>query len=155
MDKLGGLLDATRSDLSALDTEAQPDAVIWLQGGAAVAGAGFAWGHGQINHKFSRHSFSISGLSVANVRVASISATGLVMGLGKLSNFGGSYSRIWWGPDATALGDDSATYLKNERDVVIKLVATDAGLRFRLSVNGVRVKLIRPDVRRNELSEWY
>jgi hypothetical protein len=42
MDKLGGLLDATRSDLSALDTEAQPDAVIWLQGGAAVAGAGFA-----------------------------------------------------------------------------------------------------------------
>ena len=34
-----------------------------------------------------------------------------------------------------------AVYLKNEHGVVIKLIATDVGLRFDLSADGVHVSL--------------
>jgi hypothetical protein len=148
MDKLGLLFDpkefavafgAATGDLRSAATEARPDATVWLEGGAAVAGAGFAWGHGQIHYKRNHHGFSISGLSIADVHAASISATGMVMRLRQLSDFSGDYSGL--GAEATATGDGSATYLKNERGVVIKLVAADAGLRFKVSVKGVRVKL--------------
>jgi hypothetical protein len=152
MDKLGLLFDAKQFavafgaatvDLSSAATEARPDATVWLEGGAAVAGAGFAWGHGQLNYKRDHHGFSISGLSIADVHAASISATGIVMRLRKLSDFSGTYSGL--GAEATAADGGAATYLKNERGVVIKLVARDAGLRFSLSVDGVRVRLRRPD----------
>jgi hypothetical protein len=148
MDRLDLMFDARQfavafgvatGDLNSAATEARPDATLWLEGGAAVAGAGFAWGDGQINYKRNHHGFSISGLSIADVHAGSISATGIVIRLGKLSDFSGNYSRS--GAEAAATGG-SATYLKNERGVVIKLIAADAGLRFKVSVNGVRVKLL-------------
>jgi hypothetical protein len=153
MDKLGLLFDAKQfaaafgaatGDSSSAATEAQSDASVWVEGGASVAGAGFAWGHGQINYKRNQHRFSILGLCTGDVHAASISATGSVVCLRKLSDFSGNYSEL--GAEARAAGGGSATYLKNERGVVIKLVATDAGLRFKVSVNGVRVKLTHPDV---------
>jgi len=148
MEKLGALFDpkqfalafgAAAGDPRSVATEARPDATVWLEGGAAVAGAGFAWGDGRITYKRSRHGFSISGLSIADVHAAGISATGIVIRLEKLSDFSGNYSGV--GAEATASGGGSATYLKNERGVVIKLLATVNGLRFRVSVNGVRVEL--------------
>ena len=41
----------------------------------------------------------------------------------------------------TVAGGGSATYLKNEHGVVIKLHSTDVGLRFNLSADGIKVKL--------------
>ena len=151
MDKLGLLFDekefavafgAARIGLGSAAAEARPDATVWLEGGAAVAGAGFAWGHGQIVYKRNRHGFSISGLSVADAHAASISATGVVIRLEELSDFSGNYSRL--AAEATPTGGGLATYLENERGVVMKLVAADAGLRFKVSLNGVRVKLPGP-----------
>jgi hypothetical protein len=64
------------------------------------------------------------------------------MHLRRVSDFSGSYSASAVGPAAAA--SDSATYLKNERGVVIKLSATDAAWRVNLLVNGLRVRLKRP-----------
>ena len=146
MEKLGRLFDATQFALAfgaatsdSGSAEAQPDATVWLEDGAVAAGAGFAWGHGRINYQGDNHAFSISGLSIADAHGASVVATGTVMRLRKLSDFSGTYSAL--GAGATMAGGGSGACLKNERGVVIKLIATDAALRFSLSANGVRTRL--------------
>jgi len=146
MEKLGLLFDAKQFALAfgaatsdSASAEAQPDATVWLEDGAVAAGAAFAWGHGRINYQGSNHAFSISGLSIADTHRVCVVATGTVMRLRKLSDFSGTYSAS--GAGATVAGGGSATYLKNERGVVIKLIATDAALRFSLSANGVRTRL--------------
>ena len=146
MEKLGLLFDAKQFalafDAATSDSgsaEAQPDATVWLEDGTAAARAGFAWGHGRINYRGSNHAFSISGLSIADAHGAGVAATGTVMRLRKLSDFSGTYSAS--GAGSTLAGGGAAAYLKNERGVVIKLIATDAALRFCLSANGVRTRL--------------
>ncbi len=146
MEKLGLLFDAKQFALAfgaatrdSGSAEAQPDATVWLEDGAVAARAGFAWGHGRISYQGSNHAFSISGLSIADAHGTSVVATGTVMRLKKLSDFSGTYSAL--GAGATVAGGGSAAYLKNERGVVIKLIATDAALRFCLSANGVRTRL--------------
>ena len=48
---------------------------------------------------------------------------------------------MWPGARGSQSRRGSATYLKNDHGVVIKLLATSQGLRFNLSGNGVTVKL--------------
>ena len=76
MDKLGLLFDpkefavafgAVTGDLRSAATEARPDATVWLERGAAVAGAGFAWGHGQIVYKRQRLAAARPPISAMNV----------------------------------------------------------------------------------------
>ena len=118
--------------------ETQPDATVWLEGGAASAGAGFAWDHGQIDYRGNRYSFSISGLSIADLPTRSTSATGIVRRLRTLSDFAGSYLAEAAEGGFTAGG--LTTHLRNDRGVLIQLVATDAKQRFNVSVNGVRIR---------------
>ena len=118
--------------------ESQADATVWLEGGAASAEAGFALDHGQIDYRGNRHSFSISGLSIADLPAVSSSATGVVRRLRTLSDFAGSYLAEAAEGGFTAAG--LTTYLRNDRGVLIQLVATDAGQRFNVSVNGVRIR---------------
>jgi len=137
--EFGAAFSAATSD-SGIEAS-QPAVSIWLEGGVTPAGAGFVWGRGEINFQGKNHAFRLSGLSIANVGAASISAAGSVVHLRKLSDFSGNYltSR------AGSIGADSglATYLKNERGVVIQLLATDAGQRINVPVNSVRVRLKR------------
>jgi len=148
MEKLSLLFDATQfavafgaatGDSGCAVTETQPDATVWLEDGVVAAGAEHAWSRGRINYRGRDHVFSLSGLSIADAEGARIAATGIVMRLGKLSDFSGTYSASAAG--AAVAGSGSATYLRNERGVVIKLIATDAVLRFSLSDNGVQTRL--------------
>ena len=66
-------------------------------------------------------------------------AAGHVYNLKKLSDFSGNY--VAAGAGITIAGGGTATYLKNEHGVVIKLIATDVGLKFKLSADGVHVSL--------------
>jgi hypothetical protein len=149
MDKLNSLLLATPSEFAAAfdavrdDSRAEPSsttATFWLEGGITPAGAGFVWGHGEISYQGGSHAFRLSGLSIADIGAASICADGSVMHLRRLSDFSGSYAPVGPGP----AGPDSMTHLKNERGVVIKLIATDAAWRVNLSVKGLRVRLKHP-----------
>lgn len=117
----------------------QPDGTLQLDAGAIAAGVGFVWGHGTLNYQNVERPFSISGVSVVDVGAASISATGDVYHLANIKDFEGKY--VAWSAGLTVGGGGSATYLKNDHGVVIKLVATSAGLRFHLSGNGVTIKL--------------
>jgi hypothetical protein len=118
--------------------ESQPDATLWVEGGAASAVAGFALDHGKMDYRGNRHSFSISGLSIGDVPAVNTSATGIVKRLKTLSDFVGNYfAAVAEGRMTTG---SSATCLRNDRGVQIQLVAETAGQRFQVSSNGVRIR---------------
>jgi hypothetical protein len=133
---------AATSDSGAEVYESQPVATLWLEDKAGVSGPDFAWKHGWINFQGNNHAFKISGLSMSKFGGSSISATGIVMRLGKLPDFSGNYSAS--AARATVAGRGPAIVLGNEHHVVIRLIAPDAGLRFNVSINGVQVRLTRP-----------
>ena len=79
---------AAGDDSSAARSE--PDAMMWLEGGVGSAGAGFAWGHGQVRFQGRDHPFRVSSLSIADAGASGIYATGRVMRLRKISDFSGN-----------------------------------------------------------------
>jgi len=119
--------------------DSTPDATLELRGGSLAVGIGFVWGRGTVNYQGGDHKFKINGVSVVDVGGTKIRATGVVMHLDKLADFGGTY--IAWGAGVTVAAGGSAVYMKNEHGVVIKLLSSTQGLRFNLSGNGVKVTL--------------
>ena len=119
--------------------DAQPDATVNLKAGSIAAGIGYTWGHGDLSYGGDSHEFSISGVSIVDVGATNITATGVVYNLKTLSDFAGNYVAVSAG--MTIAGGGSAIYLKNEHGVVMKLLATDVGLKFNLSADGVHVTL--------------
>lgn len=120
-------------------TGTRPDGTVDFTGGSIAAGIGFSWGHGKLSYGGQSHSFKISGLSIVDVGAANISAAGQVYNLKSLADFNGNYVAMTAG--MTVAGGASAAYLKNEHGVIIKLHSTEAGLRFNLSADGVKVTL--------------
>ena len=116
-----------------------PDATIELSGGAVAAGIGYQWGHGDVVYQGQKHRFSLSGLSIVDVGASSYTASGLVYNLHNIEDVNGHYAAA--GAGLTVAGGGEAEYLRNEKGVVIKLLAASQGLRFNLSANGVKVQL--------------
>ena len=110
-----------------------------LKGGSVAVGVGYTWGHGDLAYQGGSRTFSISGVSVVDVGATNFSATGNVYHLTQLSDFAGNYVAASAG--FAIAGGGTAIYLKNEHGVVIKLIATDVGLKFKLSADGVHVEL--------------
>jgi hypothetical protein len=119
--------------------EAQPDATLTLKGGSVAAGIGYTWGHGELKYSDHSHPFSIKGVSLVDVGATDLSATGTVYHLKSVSDFSGNY--VAAGAGITIAGGGTAVYLKNEHGVVIKLIATEVGLKFKLSADGVKITL--------------
>jgi hypothetical protein len=118
---------------------AQPDATVTLKGGSVAAGIGYTWGHGELKYNDRSQQFSIKGVSLVDVGATDLSATGNVYHLKSVSDFSGNY--VAAGAGITIAGGGTAVYLKNEHGVVIKLIATEVGLKFKLSADGVKVTL--------------
>lgn len=128
------------SDSSApVANDAKPDGSVSLKGGSVAVGVGYTWGHGELTYREGSHEFSIKGVSVVDVGATDFSASGNVYNLKKIADFAGNY--VAAGAGVTLAGGGTAVYLKNEHGVVIKLVATDVGLKFKLSADGVHVAL--------------
>ena len=119
--------------------DAQPDAILTLQGGSVAAGIGYTWGHGDLEYHKSSHRFSIKGVSIVDVGATNFSASGQVYNLKKLADFSGNY--VAAGAGVTVAGGGTGPYLRNEPGVIIKLTATDAGMKFTLSAEGMHVAL--------------
>jgi hypothetical protein len=119
--------------------DAKPEATVTLKGGSVAIGIGYTWGKGQLKYGDGSHPFSIKGVSIVDVGATDFSAAGNVYHLTKLSDFAGNY--VAAGAGVTIAGGGSAIYLKNEHGVVMKLIATDVGLKFNLSADGVHVVL--------------
>jgi len=123
---------------SALEQTASDGTVQWT-GGAIAAGIGYTWGGGTLAFAGGRHDFTISGMSIVDVGATSMSVAGDVYHLKNLSDFEGNYFALSAG--GTLAGGGSAVYLQNQHGVVIKISATEVGLRFNLAAQGVNIVL--------------
>jgi hypothetical protein len=131
--------DVSSSAPAPVASDALADGSVTLNGGSVALGVGYTWGHGELKYRDGAHEFSINGVSVVDVGATNFSATGDVYNLKHLSDFTGNY--VAAGAGVTIAGGGTAVYLKNEHGVVIKLIATDVGLKFKLSADGVHVVL--------------
>jgi len=136
---LCGAAFAGDNSAAPIAADDQPVGTVSLKGGSVAAGIGYTWGHGELTYSHGSHDFAIQGISVVDVGATDFTATGEVYNLKKLSDFTGNY--IAAGAGLTIAGGGTAVYLKNEHGVVIKLLATDVGLKFNLSADGVHVSL--------------
>ena len=118
---------------------ATPVGAITLKGGSVAAGVGFTWGHGELEYKNKTHRFTIKGISVVDVGASEFTARGEVYDLKRLEDFAGNYVAAAAG--VAVAGGATATYLKNEHGVIIKLIETDIGLQFNLAAEGVHIAL--------------
>ena len=122
-----------------LAQERQPDATVRLTAGSVAAGIGYTWGDGVLTYKGQEYPFSINGLSVVDVGISSASASGSVYNLKKLEDFNGTYTGVTAG--ATVAGGAGAAAMENQNGVVMNLVGTSQGLKFKLSMDGVKMTL--------------
>ena len=118
---------------------AAPDGTVTLKGGSVAAGIGYTWGSGELKYRDAVHQFSIKGVSIVDVGATNYTAAGTVYNLRDLSDFAGNY--VAAGAGITVAGGGTASYLKNEHGVIIKLISTDVGLKFTLSADGVHIAL--------------
>lgn len=112
---------------------------VTLKGGSVAAGIGYTWGHGELDYQNKTHRFTIKGISIVDVGASEFNAKGEVYNLERLDDFAGNYVAAAAG--VAVAGGATATYLKNEHGVVIKLIATDIGLQFNLAAEGVHIAL--------------
>ncbi len=119
--------------------EDRPDATLRLSEGRISTGIGYMWGRGRLSFQDRRHDFRISGAPVADVDVPSLSATGKVYYLARLSDFSGKYVAV----ESTMVpaGDGDAMAIRNEHGVVIMLRVDTAGLRRGRTAGDVRIQL--------------
>jgi len=122
-----------------LAQEKQPDATLRLSTGSVAVGIGFTWGSGVLTYQGKDHPFSIEGLSVVDVGISKAEATGSVYNLKRLEDFNGNYTGVTAG--VTIAGGAGATAVQNQNGVQINLLGTSQGLKFKLSVDGVKLTL--------------
>ena len=119
--------------------EEVPDATIKISSGSVAAGIGFSWGGGVLTYQGKEYPFDVSGLSVADVGISKAEASGGVYHLKNLTDFNGNYTGVSAG--ATIAGGGGGMALKNQNGVVLNLVGTTQGLKFKLGVDGVKITL--------------
>jgi hypothetical protein len=95
-----------------------------------------AWGSGVLTYEGKDYPFKVSRLSVVDVGMTSAELFGEVFDLRNVEDFNGTYKSF----DAQDNVAGSAT-MKNQNGVVIKLVATTLGLKFKLPVGSMNVEL--------------
>jgi hypothetical protein len=117
----------------------QPDATIEFSGGSVAVGVGYSWGKGTLHYHGESIPVTLKGLSVASVGAESVRASGDVYHLASLSEFDGNYTAASAG--ATVAGGGDIAAMQNQNGVVIKLRSTTQGLAFKLSVDGVAIKV--------------
>jgi hypothetical protein len=119
--------------------ETRVDARVWLADGAGSSEVGIARRHGRITYQGRTYALIHSGLSMDGGEGTSTVASGIVMRLGRLSDFNGIY--VASGGGAMEPWRTSASCFKNNQGVVIKLIAADGPSNFSLSHRGWRIKI--------------
>jgi hypothetical protein len=125
--------------LNVARAEDKADATLKLSGGSVAAGIGFSWASGTLTYKGKTYDVAVDGLSVGDVGITKAEASGDVYHLAKLSDFDGNYTAA--GAGATVAGGASASIMKNQNGVEIRLVSTTQGLKFTFGAAGVSMKI--------------
>jgi hypothetical protein len=123
----------------AVAAEPAPSGTVKITSKAVALGIGVTWGDGTLTYQGKTYTFSVDGLSVADLGIASVSSSGEVFNLNKVSDFSGNYAA---GEAGIAIaGGPSDTVMKNQNGVVIRLHGTQQGGRLTLAAQGVKLQL--------------
>jgi hypothetical protein len=123
---------------TAWASDVPPSGTITIDTKSVAIGIGFQWGGGVLTYAGENHPFKINGFSVVDVGASEISANGSVYHLESLDQFPGTYKSVEAG--IAIGGGASATAMKNQNGVVIKLVSTQAGIKVKLAPEGVKIQ---------------
>ncbi|MCI0454547.1 MAG: DUF1134 domain-containing protein [Candidatus Dadabacteria bacterium] len=96
-------------------------------------------GGGTLRFKGGSYPFKTSGLKVGTIGVAKVAAVGEVYDLKRVSDFPGTYVKA--SADIALGGGVGGLILKNEHDVVMRLVSTLKGVSLTVGVEGLTVKM--------------
>jgi hypothetical protein len=123
----------------AMAADPPPSGSVKISSTAVAVGVGVSWGDGTLTYQGKSYAFSVNGLSVADLGIASVSSSGEVFNLNKLSDFSGNYAA---GEAGIAIaGGPTDVVMKNESGVVIRLHGTQQGGRLTLAAQGVKLQL--------------
>ena len=123
----------------AMAAEPAPSGSVKITSKAVALGIGVSWGDGVLTFQGKDHAFSVDGLSVADLGISSVSSSGEVFNLTKLSDFSGNYTA---GEAGIAIGGGpNDVVMKNQNGVVIRLHGTQQGGRLTLAAGGVKLQL--------------
>ena len=128
----------------AVAQDGPPSGKVTVESKSVALGVGVSWGSHvvrvfQKTFQGKPHKFSVNGLSVVDLGVAKVSASGEVFNLKKLADFGGNYVA---GEAGAAVGGGAGVVtMKNQNGVVMRLKATESGVKFTLAGKGAEVKL--------------
>src|SRR5271166_1388183 len=123
----------------ALAADPAPSGTVKLTQKVVALGIGVSSGEGTLTYQGKNYAFSVDGLSVADVGVSTISSSGEVFYLNKVSDFSGNYTA---GEAGIAIGGGpSDTIMKNQNGVVIRLHGTQQGGRVTLAAAGVKLQI--------------
>jgi len=117
----------------------EPSATVTIESTSVAIGVGVQWGHGTLKFQGKEYKFSVNGLSVIDLGVSSISATGKVYNLKKLSDFAGTYTAAEAGI-AVGAGVGAAS-MRNQNGVDMNLTSTKTGIKFKLAPEGLKIEL--------------
>lgn len=120
-------------------TDRTPDATIELSGGSVAVGVGVDWAKGTLHYKGQDVPVKVKGLSLMRIGASSMSATGKVYNLRKLSEFAGNYSAVAAG--AALAGGGGVSAMQNAHGVVMHLRSSTVGADLDLGVKGLEVSL--------------
>ena len=123
----------------AVAAEPAPSGSVKISSQSIAIGVGINWGDGTLTYQGKSHTFSVNGLSVADLGVSSVSSSGEVFYLNKLSDFSGNYVA---GEAGIAIGGGpNDVVMKNENGVVVRLHGTQQGVKFTLAAQGVKLQI--------------
>jgi hypothetical protein len=125
--------------LSAARAEDKPDGRLELSGGSVAIGIGYSWAGGTLTFQGKKYDVEVKGLSVGDVGISKAEAAGDVFHLSKLSDFDGNFTAAAAG--ATVAGGASASIMRNQNGVEVRLVSTTQGLKFTFAAEGVSMKI--------------
>ena len=116
-----------------------PAATVKLKSRSVALGAGVSWGDGTIAFQGKEYPITLSGLSLLDLGVSSVSATGKVYSMNKLSDLSGNYiaSQATF---AVAGGSGELTMI-NDKGVVITLASEQSGTQLTAGPAGMSIKL--------------
>ena len=138
---LRGLFVAIPLLLLATSVSAEePAGTVTMESESVAIGIGVEWGDGTLTlEDGNKYNFSVEGLSVVDLGVSKVSTTGEVYKLADVSKFAGTYTAAKAG--IAVGGGGEWTVLENQNGVVMKLKATQVGIKLSLAGEGLKVDL--------------
>jgi hypothetical protein len=118
-----------------------PDATLDLSGSRGGVGIGFVQASGTLHFQGQNYPVRVRGLTVGEVGGGTITATGDVYNLRKLSDLDGNYVAVSAG--AALGGGNDGTATQNQNGVVVNLRGTTQGVDVNLSIDGFALQLAR------------